>query len=115
MSWDKNTNNKSQINGMIAALSASNQPFTVEVKDKVIGLGLNDQYSPDGVTFYELCTLRFAGKIFTDIMQRTHDCDSDDTIVTIEVTEESLKTTPSVTVLDCEDYHPLEEVCSAAK
>ena len=90
MSWNKNTISASSIEATAKALHAVDVEYTLEVIGDTDGFGLNDQEDKK----YHLKQLSFFDKrgvknVHRDQMQRTHECDSDDRIVTLDVTGKS--------------------------
>lgn len=101
MSWDKNTVNCSKIDAMALILQAANLTYSLKEIGRVRGYGLNDfmDYESPG-EIYPLRELVFENKRFVEQMRRCHDCDTDDTIISIE-TQENI---PLEIYLDCEDF-----------
>ena len=77
MSWDKNTYNLSEVNGIIRTLKGLNVSYKLTVLGKIRGRGLND----DDNQYYSIRKLEYKNIIILEQMIRTTDCDTDDTII----------------------------------
>ena len=91
MSWDKNTWSCSQIDNTIKLLKEFNEPYKLTVLGKVKGLGLNDDFDTGfddngypKIKYYEIRKLEYKNTIILEQMHRTYDCDSDDTLLSIQ-------------------------------
>ena len=92
MSWDKNTIVCSQINAIISTLDICKKPYTLSVLGNVQGHGLNDDLIIEdnsgelypGSKYYDIRKLEFEGIVILEQMQRSHDCDTDDMIISVK-------------------------------
>lgn len=83
MSWDKQTVDYSDIKIVLDTLNVIGVPYVLTELGKIRGNGLNDINEEGTETYYSLRKLEYANRVILDQMQRTHDCDSDDCIVSI--------------------------------
>jgi len=117
MSWDKNTHNFSFMDKTIEFLKRFEEPYTIKVLGKVRGMGLNDIYeagfTDDGYPkykWYEIRKLEYRDRVMLEQMHRTHDCDSDDTLISAEFPKiEAPMNWPLEIYLDDEDYENIQE------
>ena len=86
MSWNKNTIITSHIDHSIQLLKSMNESFFVEEIGKVRALGLNDD-----IEYYPIRKLTYKDSIFIEQMQRTHDCDDNDNLTSIEIDKDDLE------------------------
>lgn len=87
MSWNKNTINFSSLNAIKQVLDDLRIEYTLEVKERVIGQGNNDEFF--GENPYELRRLSYRGFVVLEQIQKTSDCDSDDMIISQKFTRET--------------------------
>jgi hypothetical protein len=59
------------------------ESFSLEEIGRVQALGLND--SMDNIEYYPIRKLTYKDSIFVEQMQRTHDCDDNDNLTSIEI------------------------------
>jgi hypothetical protein len=85
MSWDKNTINASHLNSVKEVLDDLKAKYTLEVKEKVHGMGLND----DEDKIYELRRLSYCGFVILERIYQTLDCDADDVITSHKFTQDN--------------------------
>ena len=78
MSWDKNTISFSQIDGIVDTLKDLGIDYELLVIAKVIGRGLNDDYT--GKEFWELRRLEYKDIVHLEVIEQDADCDIDDII-----------------------------------
>ncbi len=92
MSWEKYTINLSQINAIVDVLQDVGMDFTLANITSVLGRGVNDEEwvdTADGEPelkgkIYLIRKLEYANYIIVEQMQKTHDCDCNDTLVSIK-------------------------------
>ena len=82
MSWNKNTINNSQLYTFAYTFGKVRRPINIEIIGYAEGYGLNDIYE-DNIGLYPIRKLSFDDIVVLEQMQRTVDCDTDDTIVSI--------------------------------
>ncbi len=88
MSWNKNTVNCSEVYGRVKVLKECLQYHILTKIGRVVGQGLNDHGD------YDLFQLEYKDSdgvthILRQQMQRTQDCDSDDYIIDLDVSDKS--------------------------
>ena len=81
MSWNKNTYVCSEIDTVIRMLKELDEPYTLTYLGDVRAMGLNDDYGPEPKEFYSIRKLEYRDKIILERMERSCDCDMDDTLV----------------------------------
>lgn len=79
MSWDKNTVNVSEVDATVKVLNNVKIPYNITVLGEVEGDGW-----ADGETKYKLRRLEYGNVVLLECMYRTHDCDSDDYLQSVE-------------------------------
>jgi hypothetical protein len=84
MSYSKNTIHNSRIETLARALRDNKVNYTIFQIGEVMGLGLNDGMWDDEDKVYKLYALETEKRIYIDRMVRTHDCDFDDIIETVD-------------------------------
>jgi len=92
MSWNKNTINRSTVDGTISVLKNLGTPYKVTILGRVMGLGLNDDIFQEDIKgmlhreskHYEIRKLKYKDVIILEKMVRSGDCDADDYIVSYE-------------------------------
>ena len=89
MSWDKNTINMSNLDAVKEILDDLKVKYTLEVKKKVRGYGLNDATFGEEDKVYELHRLAYRGFVILEQIKRTQDCDANDTIISRKFTRET--------------------------
>ena len=88
MSWDKNTINQSNLNAVKDVLDDLKIKYTLVIKECVRGSGLNDDMCGE-MRVYELRRLSYRNFVILEQMNRTSDCDADDTITSQKFTKEN--------------------------
>jgi hypothetical protein len=81
MSWDKQTIKTSELDGIMKVLDLLNEPYTLEVKQTVMGRGINDDSWFVGKDkTYELRRLQVRDIVVLEQIEQDGDCDTDDYI-----------------------------------
>ena len=81
MSWDKRTINMSHLDMVRELLDDSGFPYTLIVQESVPGFGINDDIPLTGEPkYYDLRRLQYGNWVILERIERTADCDEDDTI-----------------------------------
>jgi len=80
MSWDKRTINMSHLDMVMEMLDDSGFSYTLTVEASVIGLGINDDTLTRELKHYDLRRLQYGNWVILERIERTADCDEDDTI-----------------------------------
>lgn len=81
MSWDKNTVSFSEVDSVINTLSSLEIPYAVEIKDSVLGVGINDGVIYGDDTYYSLRRLVYKDIVILEQIEKDVDCDTDDIII----------------------------------
>jgi hypothetical protein len=96
MSWDKNTLNFSVINATLDILRDLGEPFVLSIIGNVMGNGINDEEwtkDEDGdpypqLKYYPIHRLEYKNTVILEQIQRTQDCDCNDTIISFKFKKE---------------------------
>ena len=90
MSWDKQTVYKSTLPTIALLLNQLGIPFSMRERGRVEDMGAWSDPEEGGIPLQELhvrvpqgTTLHHKELVYFDQIQRTHDCDSDDYVVTL--------------------------------
>jgi hypothetical protein len=105
MSWDKNTANVSSLNSVVQVLKNLDEHFTVTYMGEVRAMGVNDDFCDPPIDVYPIRKLEYRDKVILERMERTHDCDSDDMLVSLTFTKgEEPSEWPLEVYDDCEYF-----------
>lgn len=90
MSWDKNTIVLSNLDNVATTLEEIGIPYKITELGKLKGFGLNDDLYGDKDKYYpirklEYTTVKGLNVVIAERMIRTHDCDSDDTLISVKL------------------------------
>lgn len=104
MSWNKNTIVASEIDSVIRTLDDCKASYDLTTLGEVTAMGLNDDYN--GINRYPVRRLEYQNTVILEQMQRTHDCDMDDCLVSCRFKKgEEPKDWKLEIFDDCEDFN----------